>query len=402
MQQKNRTGSEKKFNGGQRKKKPAHGQHNNRKQKQSTLDNRIFTQKAKPLVEHSYSPETSIASLPIDKRIIDNLLLKGYRQPTEIQEKSFVPLSKGKNIIGLAQTGTGKTAAFLVPLVHRLINVPAAFQVIVIAPTRELALQIEEELKSITRGLKIYSEVFIGGTSVGRDIQKLQRASHFIIGTPGRLHDMANQGALKFSTFDTLVLDEFDRLLDMGFAADIKKMASAMRSRRQTILFSATEDPGQKKLINELLKDPVEIRVNWNNVSGDHIEQEAIHVKDGENKMDLLVSLLNQPSFQKVIVFAETKRWVTKVYRELKKRGIKTDEIHGNKSQSYRQKALMDFKTSKIKVLVATDVAARGIDVNEVSHVINYQKPKNLDSYIHRIGRTGRAGKSGKAYTFIN
>jgi ATP-dependent RNA helicase RhlE len=304
--------------------------------------------------------------------------------------------------MGLAQTGTGKTAAFLVPIVHQLINTAPAFQVLIVIPTRELAVQIEDELKSITKGLNLHSQVFIGGTSVNRDLDKLRRPSHFIIGTPGRLLDMANQRALHFDKFQTLVLDEFDRLLDMGFSHDIQKMISKMSNRKQTVLFSATEEPNQKKLIGEILTNPVEVRVSIKNATGDHIEQETITVKDGENKMDVLIRMIKDDSFQKVIVFAETKRWVSKVCKELNRVGIKADEIHGNKSQNYRQNALNAFKAEKIKVLVATDVAARGLDIEEVSHVINYQKPMNFDSYIHRIGRTGRAGKSGKAYTFIN
>jgi ATP-dependent RNA helicase RhlE len=370
--------------------------------KESKLDNRSFVKKATPVIETKYNAILHVKDLPVDKRIVENLLTKGYEKPTEIQEKTLSAILDGRNLLGLAQTGTGKTAAFLVPIVNNLLQSSPAFQVLIVIPTRELAVQIEDELKSITKGLKIFSEVFIGGTSVGRDLQKLKRPSHFIIGTPGRLLDMANQGALKFSNFNTLVLDEFDRLLDMGFSNDIKKMVSAMNNRKQTVLFSATEDQGQKKLINELLINPLEVRINRNNSTGDHIDQEIIQVKDGEDKMDLLTALINQPAFQKVIVFAETKRWVSKVCKELKRRGIKSDEIHGNKSQNYRQNALNNFKNEKIKVLVATDVAARGIDVEEVSHVINYQKPKSMDSYIHRIGRTGRAGKSGKAYTFVN
>jgi len=304
--------------------------------------------------------------------------------------------------MGLAQTGTGKTAAFLVPIVHQLINSAPAYQVLIVIPTRELAVQIESELKSITKGLNLFSQVFIGGTSVNRDLEKLKRPSHFIIGTPGRLLDMAHQRALKFDNFRTLVLDEFDRLLDMGFSHDIQKMVAAMTNRKQTVLFSATEEPGQKRLIEGLLTNPVEIRVSVKNTTGDHIEQEIIQVKDGENKMNILVGMMKDDAFQKVIIFAETKRWVSKVCKDLKRNGIKADEIHGNKSQNYRQNALNNFKDEKIQVLVATDVAARGLDIEEVSHVINFQKPKNFDSYIHRIGRTGRAGRSGKAYTFIN
>lgn len=374
----------------------------NNKKKESTLDNRVFVKKAMTLEENKYETTLMIKDLPVNVKIKDNLLSKGYVHPTEIQEKTLNAILNGRNLMGLAQTGTGKTAAFLVPIVHQLINTAPAFQVLIVIPTRELAVQIEDELKSITKGLNLHSQVFIGGTSVNRDLDKLRRPSHFIIGTPGRLLDMANQRALHFDKFQTLVLDEFDRLLDMGFSHDIQKMISKMSNRKQTVLFSATEEPNQKKLIGEILTNPVEVRISIKNATGDHIEQETITVKDGENKMDVLIRMIKDDSFQKVIVFAETKRWVSKVCKELNRVGIKADEIHGNKSQNYRQNALNAFKAEKIKVLVATDVAARGLDIEEVSHVINYQKPMNFDSYIHRIGRTGRAGKSGKAYTFIN
>lgn len=371
-------------------------------QKESTLDNRSFVKKAVPVEEKKYETNLLVKDLPVNLKLKENLLAKGYEKPTEIQEKTLKAMLEGRNVMGLAQTGTGKTAAFLVPIVHQLVNTKAAGQVLVVVPTRELACQIEDELKSIAKGLNMYSQVFIGGTSVNRDLDKLKRPVHFIIGTPGRLLDMEGQRALNFGNFTTLVLDEFDRLLDMGFSNDIKKMISKMNNRKQTALFSATEEASQKKLIGEILTNPVEVRVSIKNSTGDHIEQEVVHVKDGENKMDVLVNMLKDEAFQKVIVFAETKRWVSKVCKELNRKGIKSDEIHGNKSQNYRQNALNAFKAEKIKVLVATDVAARGLDIEEVSHVINYQKPKNFDSYIHRIGRTGRAGKSGKAYTFVN
>jgi ATP-dependent RNA helicase RhlE len=374
----------------------------NNKKKESTLDNRVFVKKAMALEDSKYETTLLVSELPVHVKIKENLLAKGYVHPTEIQEKTLTPMLAGRNLMGLAQTGTGKTAAFLVPIVHQLINTPAAFQVLIVVPTRELAVQIESELKSIAKGLNLYSQVFIGGTSVHRDLEKLRRPSHFIIGTPGRLLDMENQRALKFNNFTHLVLDEFDRLLDMGFSHDIQKMISKMTNRKQSVLFSATEEPNQKKLIGEILENPVDVRVSVKNTTGDHIEQEIITVKEGENKIDVLIRMIKDVSFQKVIVFAETKRWVSKVCKELNRSGIKADEIHGNKSQNYRQNALNAFKLEKIKVLVATDVAARGLDIEEVSHVINYQKPMNFDSYIHRIGRTGRAGKSGKAYTFIN
>jgi ATP-dependent RNA helicase RhlE len=361
-----------------------------------------FIRKATALPDDGYIASRDISGLPVHRHIISNLLKKGYQTPTEIQDRTLEAILEGKNLIGLAQTGTGKTGAFLVPLVNNLLNSRAAFQVLVIAPTRELAMQTDMELQTISKGLGLFSLSLIGGTSVNADLRKLQKPCHFVIGTPGRLTDMVRQGALDLNRFNTLVLDEFDRLLDMGFSQDINRIVDGMNNRKQTILFSATEDKGQKQLLNKLLDNPVEIRVLKNSTSPDAIDQDIVSVKDGENKMDVLLSMLRDKSFEKVLVFAETKRRVSLICRDLRRAGIKADEIHGDKSQNYRTNALNSFKNMRIKVLVATDVAARGLDISDISHVINYQQPRNMDSYIHRIGRTGRAGKSGKAITFIN
>lgn len=368
----------------------------------STIDPRLFVKKATPLAEATFQPSFKIQDLTVDNRIKNNLLSKGYIHLTEIQERAIQSVLEGKDVMGIAQTGTGKTAAFLVPIVNNLLSKQAAFQVLVVVPTRELAVQVEDEFKSITKGLNLSSACFIGGTSVGKDISRLKRPCHVVIGTPGRLIDLARQNALHFRDFKTLVLDEFDRLLDMGFLRDIKTMLVAMTNRKQTVLFSATEEVNQKKLIQTLLNNPVEVRVSSGNVTGDHIDQEVIRVKEGEKKLDVLVNMFRDETFHKVIVFAETKRGVSTVRKNLQHAGIKVDEIHGNKSQNYRLKALNDFKSGKIQALIATDVAARGLDISEVTHVINFQPPRDFDSYIHRIGRTGRAGKGGKAYTFIN
>ncbi|MBN2274646.1 MAG: DEAD/DEAH box helicase [Bacteroidales bacterium] len=366
------------------------------------LDADLFIKKAQPVNETQYTASRVIKDLPVNKSIIANLIRKGYVSPTEIQEKSIEPILKGRDLMGLAQTGTGKTGAFLIPLAHNLLGKRPSFQILVISPTRELAVQIEQEFKSIALGLGLYSGCLIGGTDVRKDIMKLRKPYHIVIGTPGRISDMVRQGAIDLSHFSTLVLDEFDRLLDMGFSPDILKIVDGMNNRKQTILFSATEDKSQKIMIGKLLNSPVEVRLRNGNVCGDNIDQEIIRISEGEKKMDVLINLINDPSFEKVLIFDDTKHGVSRICRDLRKAGIRADEIHGNKSQNYRINALEAFKNRKIQVLVATDVAARGIDIVNVSHVINYQQPQNMDSYIHRIGRTGRAGKSGKAYTFVN
>ena len=221
-------------------------------------------------------------------------------------------------------------------------------------------------------------------------------------GFEGRLKDLHQRKALRFNDFSILILDEFDRMLDMGFNKEVMRIAEAIPQRQQTMLFSATLDKQQQVFIDQLLKKPVEVKVSSGETTNEHIDQEIIKVAEGENKFQVLLEMLARPDFDKVLIFAETKRWVSRVNRQLEKSGITSDEIHGNKSQNYRQRALKRFKSGQVQVLVATDVAARGLDVSDVTHVINYQMPSSLDSYIHRIGRTGRAGKTGKAYTFLN
>jgi ATP-dependent RNA helicase RhlE len=366
------------------------------------LDHESFVKRAIPLEETQYFSHRTINDLPVDGKILANLNRKGYKTPTEIQDRCIEAILEGKDLLGVAQTGTGKTGAFLIPLVHNFFQKKPAFQILIVTPTRELALQIEQEFKSITKGLNMFSTCLIGGTSVRQNIMYLRRPHHVVIGTPGRITDMVRQKALNLRNFSVLVLDEFDRLLDMGFSQDIQNLVDGMYNRKQTVLFSATEDKSQKLLINKMLNSPVEVRLRVGNIAGDNIDQDIIRVKDGENKLDVLINMIKDSSFEKVLIFDETKRRVSKLCKNLRHAGIKADEIHGDKSQSYRTKALESFKSRKIQVLVATDVAARGLDILNISHVINYQQPQNMESYIHRIGRTGRAGKLGKAYTFIN
>ncbi|GGH64916.1 MAG: DEAD/DEAH box helicase [Bacteroidetes bacterium] len=386
-----KAGSRKKIN-----QKPAKG-------KKSTIDINLLTQKASAQPEKTvYVAERTFAEMPLHARLQKTIAKKGFSTPTEIQDKTLEHLLAGRDLMGVAQTGTGKTGAFLIPLINRLVSGKDSFRILVLAPTRELALQIDEEFKSLTSGLGLYSQCFIGGTNLNRDLQKLGRKSHIVIGTPGRLLDLYQRRAIKFSEFDVLILDEFDRMLDMGFNKDVHRITSQMSNRKQTLLFSATVDRKQQGFIDRLLTNPIEVKVSNGETTGKHIDQEIIKVVDGQDKFGMLTDLLGQPEFTKVLVFAETKRWVSKVNKMLTQSGFSSDEIHGNKSQNYRQVALKKFSSGRIQILVATDVAARGLDVSDVTHVINYQLPASIDSYIHRIGRTGRAGKQGKAFTFIN
>lgn len=374
---------------------------NNNFRNSKTLDPSNFVKKAQPVEVREFIAPKSFSELNIQEELKANILSKGYVNPTEIQSKTIDDLIEGRDIVGIANTGTGKTGAFLIPIIHQLLSSDKKFQTLIVLPTRELALQVEQEFKSLTKGMKLFSSTLIGGTSVGKDIAKLRRMNHFIIGTPGRIMDMMNQNALKLKNFHTLVLDEFDRMLDMGFVKDVQKIASAMSQRSHTLLFSATIDETQYNMIEELVSNPLHISVSSGVTSSDSVEQDIVKL-GGRDKFKVLTDLVEGDEFKKVLIFAETKRVVNQLNKKLIQAGFRADMIHGDKSQNYRVNALQKFKTNKIQFLIATDVAARGIDISDISHVINYQTPTSLDSYIHRIGRTGRAGKIGHAYTFID
>ena len=377
--------------------------HKNRRpgRKPSTLDPNLLVRKATETVIAEYRSGRTIFELPVHRDLIRGLERKGFERPTEIQDRTLETLLQGRDLLGIAQTGTGKTGAFLMPIVDQLLSNRRDFYALVVVPTRELAIQVQDEFKSIVKDLGLYSSCFIGGTNMNKDISALRRPSHIIIGTPGRLLDLSNRRVLDLRKFQTLVLDEFDRMLDMGFVHDVRRILKGMHQRQHTMLFSATLDKSQQVLIDSILTDPVSVKVSEGNSTADNVDQDIIRVVPGEDKFELLYQMICNPEFDKVLLFEETKHKANRLCMKLRKAGIASDQIHGNKSQSARVRALDAFKKGDIRVLVATDVAARGIDVSDVSHVINYQVPQTFDSYIHRIGRTGRAGKSGKALTFV-
>ena len=396
-------GSRPNGNGGKRR---FHNNNNNNGQrrggfKPSTLDPTLLIKKATSEVVEPYRSERTMDELPLDAKLIQCLTQKGFERPTEIQDRTLEPLLKGRDLLGIANTGTGKTGAFMFPIIEELIKSDQRSYALVVVPTRELATQVNDEFRSMSNGLGLYNACFIGGTNINRDLFELRRESHVIIGTPGRLLDLMERGALKLGKFQTLVLDEFDRMLDMGFIKDVQRIINAMKRRDHTMLFSATLDEKQRSLINTILKDPVTVQVSDGQSTADHIEQDIIRVPNGMDKFNILMDMLESDGLEKVLLFEETKHKVNKLSKKLQRAGISSGEIHGNKTQSARQNALNDFKKGRIRVLVATDVAARGLDVSDVTHVINYQVPQSFDSYIHRIGRTGRAGKAGQAYTFV-
>jgi superfamily II DNA/RNA helicase len=336
----------------------------------------------------------------LDERLKANIIKKGYTDPTPIQDRSIPHILRGEDVVGIANTGTGKTAAFLIPLINKAIT-QRNERVLVMVPTRELAQQIAQELKEFAPGLQIFSAVCVGGAGIGPQMADLRRKPQFVIGTPGRLKDLLERKALVLSNFQTAVLDEADRMLDMGFIADMRRILSLLPSPRHTLFFSATLSPEIEKLIGEFLRTPVRVRVATRDTSST-IDQDVVRVAPGTNKLDVLHDMLVKPEFNKVLIFGRTKHGVERLSKTLVERGFRAESIHGNKTQGKRQKALELFKRDHVQVLVATDVAARGLDINGVSHVINYDLPASHEDYIHRIGRTGRAGKSGKALTFID
>ncbi len=353
-----------------------------------------ITQSAPVEIKHIF------ADFGFSATVSSNLARKQYVTPTPIQDQTIPYIMEGKDLIGLANTGTGKTAAFLLPLIDKVAK-DRSQNVIIIAPTRELAQQINEEFRQFSAGLSLYSAVCVGGMPIGRQINDIRRHPNFIIGTPGRLKDLSERHLVKFETFQNIVLDEVDRMLDMGFVDEIKRILNQLPERRQSLFFSATIPPKIKELVQNFLREPVTVSV----VSGEtaeNVDQDIVRVRDSGTKFDQLREVLRQDEVKKVLIFSETKAEVNKLAINLERNGFKADCIHGNKRQSQRQKALSAFKNSFVDILVATDVAARGLDIQDITHVINYTVPQTYNDYIHRIGRTGRGDKKGMALTFVD
>lgn len=347
-----------------------------------------------------FTPQNSFASLSIDERIKQNVIAKGYTTPTPIQDQAIPYILEGRDIVGIANTGTGKTGAFLIPLLDKVVKDRSA-RILIMVPTRELALQIEEEFQGFAKGSGFASVCVVGGANINPQIARMRRDPYFVIGTPGRLKDLMERRVLDLSKFKTVVLDEADRMLDMGFIRDMRFIISHMPTPRHTLFFSATLSREIETLIGDFLNNPVRVSVKTRDTA-ENVHQDVVRIENGQTKLDVLHELLSKEEFTKVLVFGRTKHGVEKLSKLLSERGILAESIHGNKSQPKRQRALALFKGDRVKVLVATDVAARGIDVADVSHVINYDLPTTYEDYVHRIGRTGRAGKRGKALTFID
>ncbi len=346
-----------------------------------------------------FVPQHQFADFALDPRLKANIAHKGYVVPTPIQDRAIPHILRGEDVVGIANTGTGKTAAFLIPLLNKILSGKGE-RVLVVVPTRELATQIGDELRPFAKGLGIYAATCVGGANINPQIAELRRKPQVVIGTPGRLKDLLERGNLKLDTFGTAVLDEADRMLDMGFINDMRKLLGLLPTPRHTLFFSATLSSEIEKLIGEFLHAPVRISVKTQETSAS-IEQDVVHIPRGTDKFEVLHQLLLQPGFDKVLVFGRTKYGIERLSKKLLQRGIQSESIHGNKTQGKRQRALDLFKKDHVQVLCATDVAARGLDIVGVSHVINFDLPQTQEDYVHRIGRTGRGGSRGKALTFI-
>ena len=318
---------------------------------------------------------------------------------TPIQDKSIPIILKGRDLIGIADTGTGKTAAFLIPLINK-VYLNRQEKVLIIAPTRELAQQIDSELNTFTFGLNIYSTLCIGGTNMRSQRKNLRKAHNFLICTPGRIKDVAERNWVNLSMYRNIVIDEVDRMFDMGFQKDIQVILSLLPKTRQALFFSATISNNIEILIKKYLKNPEKVLIDQKKRSI-NIMQDVVHTNSANKKIDILHNMLIKPEFTKVIVFIKTKWSLKNTEKELIGRGFKVASIHGDKTQSARQRSLAIFKENRATILLATDVAARGLDIKNVSHVINYDQPATYDDYIHRIGRTGRGKNKGVALTFV-
>jgi ATP-dependent RNA helicase RhlE len=349
--------------------------------------------------EDVFVPANNFSDFNLNPRLMANILAKGYGAPTPIQDKIIPHILNGLDVVGVANTGTGKTGAFLIPLIQKVIKNPKE-KILIIAPTRELALQINTEFKSFAKGINIYSACCVGGASIRNQFYELKYSNEFVIGTPGRIKDLIERKILNLSGFSTIVLDEADRMLDMGFINDTRTIISLISKPRHTLFFSATMGREVESLIREFLTKPVSVSVK-SAETPESIEQDIIKV-GGADKVEILHSLLIKEEFKKILIFGRTKYSVEKLSKILQIRGFSVESIHGNKIHSKRQKALEAFKKDSVKILVATDIAARGLDIPDVTHVINFDVPATYEDYIHRIGRTGRANKRGKALTFVN
>lgn len=346
------------------------------------------------------------SQLGIQSQILRALNDRAYKIPTPIQEKTIPVALDGRDVLGLAQTGTGKTASFAIPTLQNLkeakyVKNKRVIRSLILTPTRELAIQIEDSFKEYGKYMPLRTLVIFGGVGQGKQVEVLQKGIDILIATPGRLLDLIQQGYIHLNEIEIFTLDEADRMLDMGFINDVKKVLKHLPQKKQTLFFSATMPKEIEQIVAELLHDPVRIAITPVSSTVDTVDQSIVYI-DTNHKVDWMADFLKDKKKESVLVFARTKHGSDKIVKDLLSRGLKAKAIHGNKSQNARQLALKEFKSLTTQILVATDIASRGIDINDLSYVINYDLPEVPETYVHRIGRTGRAGKSGKAISLVN
>ncbi len=365
------------------------------------LDPSLFVKKAKEQVSQvEQVSEAKFEQYAIIDKLKQNIAERGYTTPTPIQEKALPEILAGRDVIGIANTGTGKTGAFLISFIDK-VHKDKNQKVLIVVPTRELATQIGDEFRIFAKGTGLNIVTTVGGMNIRRQMYELRNRPNFVVGTPGRLKDLIGQRELNLGHFQNVVLDEVDRMVDMGFINDVKYLVSLLPKPRQSLFFSATVDEKTKEVLRSFVKEPVMVSVKQQSTA-ENIDQDVIRVSHGRLKIDILADLLSKPEFDKVLIFGRTKWGMERLGQTLRDRGFKAMAIHGNKSQNQRQRALDEFKNGNLHILIGTDVASRGLDIENVTHVINYDAPETYDDYVHRIGRTGRAGKKGTALTFVD
>lgn len=366
----------------------------------SDLTNEMFISKAqKGDTDAMYDVSLTFKDFSLAQKLYVNISHKGYVHPTKIQAEIIPQALLNKDVLGIACTGSGKTAAYLIPMVNKLLKNDDQ-KCLIIAPTRELTSQIKNEYQALAYGTNLRDVMVMGGASYADQIRLIKRDPHFVIATPGRLLDLCDKRFLNLSTFNNVILDEVDEMLDMGFINDVRKIVAMMTHSKQSLFFSATMSAKTEEIANSLLKNPYKVEME-KQVAVKNVDQDIVRVSPSKSKIDVLHELLINADYKRVLVFSKTKRGAEDLSLELRKRGHKSDSLHGNKSLGQRSKALNNFRRLEIDILVATDVASRGIDVPDISHVINYDPPATAKDYIHRVGRTGRMGKKGIALTFV-
>lgn len=370
-----------------------------RPQRTWKFDMSLLSKKAEEYKEPEvYKAKHTFNDFAVNDLIKRNIKYRGYTVPTPIQDEAIPHILLNRDVVGVANTGTGKTAAFLIPLLNKISNNPNV-KVLIVAPTRELAVQIQDECKAFSSGLNINCLLCIGGVNMRNQIRALRMRHNIVIGTPGRLRDLYNNRAIIFAFYNTIVLDEVDRMLDMGFIQDVKFIISQLNKNRQSLFFSATISTNIQTIMKSFLNNPIMISVKSREIPL-NVDQDIVRI-NGRTKIEILVELLNKAEFEKVLVFGRTKWGIEKLSQSLNEKGFKAVSLHGNKNQNQRQRALDAFKQNQVSILLATDIASRGLDIQDVTHVINFDLPQSYEDYIHRIGRTGRADKKGVALSFI-